>query len=91
MGRLQVDPQVIPQQIGTVQAGVACIAQEVLEPLGLSRVEKAEDAALVLAEAPPRQRTEQARGDRVQRPTIFQHLAEVRGSLPVYEPDYAFG
>ena len=44
-GRLQVDPQVIPQPIRTVQVGVACIAQEVLEPLGLSRVEKAEDAA----------------------------------------------
>ena len=90
-GRLKVDPQVIPQPVGTVEVGVACVAQEVLEPLRLGRIEKAEDAALVLAEAPAGQGTEQARGYRVQRPAIFQHLGEMRRSLPVHEPGYAFG
>ena len=29
-------------------------------------------------------------GDRVQRPAIFQHLGEMRRSLPVHEPGHAF-
>ena len=45
---------------------------------------------LVLAEAPACHGTEQARSDRVQRPAIFQHLGEMRGSLHVHEPGHAF-
>ena len=52
-GGFQVGPQIVPQKVWTIQVAVACIAQKVLEPLGLRGVQKSEDAALVLAEPPP--------------------------------------
>ena len=67
-GRLQVEAQIVPQQVGRVEFTILCAAQELLEPARLGRVEEAEDAALVLAKSaavrlgPSRQATIGCRG-----------------------------
>ncbi|MDE0001487.1 MAG: hypothetical protein OXQ29_02180 [Rhodospirillaceae bacterium] len=82
--RLEIDPQVVPQTIRRIEIALRGIAQKVAETTWLGRVQKPEQAPLVLSEASPREWAEKASSYGMQGPTVCEHCRQLGRSTPLH-------
>ena len=84
--RLKVGAEVVPKPVRAVQLPGEGLIEEVLKAVRLGGVEEAKNAALVLAETPPGNRSQQTRHDRMQWPACFEHGSQPLGVVGTIPP-----
>ena len=73
----KIDSQIVPKSVWLVQCVFRLVTDEILKSAWFRRIQEAKDAALVLTEAPPRYRTEQACDNWMKWPASFQRVREI--------------